>query len=471
MHKMDFGVIGLGVMGQNLARNLGRSGHTVAVYNRSNERTRHFMEAYASGKQFHAPDDLESFVMSLSEPRKVLLMVKAGAATDGFIQRLVQLLDRGDVLMDGGNAYFEDTSRRQNACNDLGIGYLGIGVSGGELGALYGPSIMVGGPAEAYRLVGPILESIAARGPRGTCCALLGAGAAGHYVKMVHNGIEYAVMQILSEAYDIMKRGLGMNADEMAGVLEQWHEGELGSYLLKITAAILRRRDAESGAPLLEEILDTAAQKGTGKWSSQSALETGSPSPTIAAAVFARVVSALKGERVSAEQYLCGPSPVVDGSRKEMLPRLRSAVLLATATAYAQGLRQIGDASSTYGYCLDLSEVIRVWMAGCIIRARMLIPMSQAFERQPDLPLLFLEEPFRSLWEKHQLKFRSIVAQAHRAGIPIPSMSSALGFVDAYRTGRLPANLLQAQRDFFGAHTYQRMDREGAFHTEWERMQ
>jgi len=468
MSSMDIGVMGLAVMGQNLVLNIESRGFSVVVYNRTAEKTCTFIEARTEGKQIEAAYDIDEFVASSARPRKVFLMVKAGAPTDALIDTLLPLLEPGDILMDGGNAQYDDTDRRCKAAEEQGVLYLGVGVSGGEIGALLGPAIMAGGSEGAYRIVAPILESIAAIGPQGRCCAFFGPRSAGHYVKMVHNGIEYAIMQALCEAYDLMHRGLGMSASEMADVFQQWNEGELESYLVAITEKILRQADDDG--PLVEKILDTASQKGTGKWSSQSALDLGAPSPSIAAAVFARIVSALKADRVAAEPILPGPSPQLSVDRDEAIQMLFSATLLTSLSAYSQGFRQLLEASEDRSYGLDLSEVARVWMAGCIVRAKLLVPMGKAFQRQPDLSLLLLAEPFRSLWEKHQLGFRKLVARAHEAGIPVPAMSSALDFVDAYRTSRLPANLLQAQRDFFGAHTYQRIDRDGTYHTEWEQV-
>jgi len=470
MKSLDIGVMGLAVMGQNLVLNVESSGYSVGVYNRTADRTRKFIEQKAAEKRIEAAYEVEDLVSSLSTPRKILLMVKAGAPTDALIERLLPLLEPGDILMDGGNAHYEDTDRRFRAAEEHGVLYLGVGVSGGEIGALLGPAIMAGGSETAYEIVGPILESIAAVGPQGPCCSFFGPGSAGHYVKMVHNGIEYAIMQALCEAYDLMHRGLGMAAGEMADVFGAWNEEELESYLVAITEKILRQIDPDSGGPLVEKILDTASQKGTGKWSSQSALDLGSPSPSIAAAVFARIVSSMKADRVQAELLLSGPSPQLSMDRADAVAALFSAVLCTAISAYSQGFRQLLSASEDRDYGLDLAEVARVWMAGCIIRAGLLVPMAEAFQLQSDLPLLLLAEPFRSLWEQHQPQFRVLVAQAHEAGIPVPAMSSALDFVDAYRTSRLPANLLQAQRDFFGAHTYQRIDRDGPYHTEWEQV-
>lgn len=468
MNGANFGIIGLAVMGQNLARNVESRGFTVAVYNRTAERTQGFIKEHGAGKKIIPSYSLEEFVGTLSRPRKILLMVKAGAGTDVVLEALLPLLEEGDIVMDGGNAYYEDTERRLTSAEQRGLLYLGVGVSGGESGALHGPSIMAGGSKAAYTHVEEILKKIAAKGPQGPCCAYFGPGSSGHYVKMIHNGIEYAIMETIAEAYDLMKRGLGITPDEMADVFEDWNAGELGGYLFEITKQILRHPDSETGGALVESILDTAKQKGTGKWSTQSALDMGTTSPTIAMAVFARALSGLKIERAAAEKVLPGPALQFNTSREPFMEDLRGAVTLTVLTAYAQGLRQLRDASAERGYNLYLAEAARVWMAGCIIRAKLLVPIEKAFQEQPDLPLLFLAGPFLSLWKDNHLALRRVLSQAHEHGIPVPVMSSALDFLDGYRSGRLPANLLQAQRDFFGAHTYNRIDKEGTFHTEWE---
>ncbi len=466
--KADFGVIGLAVMGQNLVLNVEDKGYTVAVFNRTAERTKGFVEQRAKGKRIVPTYTLEEFVDALARPRVILIMVKAGAPVDAVLEKLFPLLERGDLVIDGGNSHYADTERRIKEAEERGLLYLGTGISGGEYGALHGPSIMAGGHKEGYELVREIFEKIAAVGPEGPCCGYFGPGSAGHYVKMVHNGIEYAIMETIAEAYDLMKRGLSMSPAEMAEVFSDWNERELGGYLFEITERILRYRDPETGEPLVELILDTAKQKGTGKWSTQSALDIGTPAPTIAMAVFARIISALKEERVAASKALSGPDPALGVERGEFLEKLFGAVYLSVIAAYAQGLRQLRDASSEKGYGLDLAEAARVWMAGCIIRSVLLVPIRKALIEAPDLPMLFLVEPFKSAWEKHQGDLRYVTCLAHEHGIPTPAMDSALAFVDAYRTERLPANLIQAQRDFFGAHTYQRVDREGTFHTDWE---
>ncbi len=466
--KADIGVIGMAVMGQNLALNIESKGYAVAVYNRTAERTKEFAEKRTEGKRIIPTYTLEEFVDSLERPRKILIMVKAGTPVDAVLEGLYPLLERGDLVIDGGNSHYADTERRLKEAEERGLLYLGTGISGGEYGALHGPSIMAGGHKEGYELVRGILERISAQGPEGPCCGYFGPGSAGHYVKMVHNGIEYAVMQTIAEAYDLMKRGLGMSPDEMAEVFSDWNKHELSGYLFEITERILRYRDPETGGFLVEKILDTAKQKGTGKWSTQSALDIGTPAPTIAMAVFARIISALKGERVAASKFLSGPEPALGVDRGEFIERLFGAVYLSVIAAYAQGLRQLRDASAERGWELDLAEAARVWMAGCIIRSVLLVPIRKAFLDDPGLPLLFLAEPFKSAWKKYQQDLRQVTCLAHEHGIPTPAMDSALTFVDAYRCERLPANLIQAQRDFFGAHTYQRVDKEGTFHTDWE---
>ncbi len=466
--RAQIGVIGMAVMGQNLALNIEGKGFPVAVYNRTAERTREFAEGRAKGRRIISTYTLEEFVDALARPRRILIMVKAGAPVDAMLEGLFPLLERGDLVMDGGNSHYADTERRLGEAEERGLLYLGVGISGGEYGALCGPSIMAGGHREGYELVREVFERIAAPGPEGPCCGYFGPGSAGHYVKMVHNGIEYAIMETIAEAYDLMKRGLGMSPDEMAGVFSDWNKRELGGYLFEITERILRYRDPGTGEPLVELILDTAKQKGTGKWSTQAALDLGTPAPTIAMAVFARIISAFKDERAAASGVLSGLDPALGVDRGEFIGRLFGAVYLSVIAAYAQGLRQLRDASAERGYGLELAEVARVWMAGCIIRSVLLVPIRKALLDEPDLPLLFLAEPFRSAWEEYHGDLRWVTCIAREHGIPTPAMDSALAFVDAYRTERLPANLIQAQRDFFGAHTYQRIDREGTFHTDWE---
>jgi len=465
--KASFGIIGLATMGQNLALNIARHGFSVAVYNRTLERTKSFMER-VQDEPVIPTYSLSEFVGALEKPRAILLMVQAGKPVDEVLSELSSLLEPGDIVMDGGNSHFLDTERRLKEAETRGLLYLGIGISGGEAGALRGPAIMAGGHEKGFHQVEPVLSAIAAEGLEGKCCGYFGPGGAGHYVKMVHNGIEYAIMQTIAECYDLMKRGLGLSPKEMADVFSQWNSEELGSYLLEITVDILRTKDPESGGPLVEVIKDAAEQKGTGKWSTQAALDLGSPTPTIAEAVFARIVSALKDERLSAEPVLSGPAPRISASQEEFLADLRNAYFLAAISAYAQGFRQLRDAAVEHGYGFSLAEVARVWTAGCIIRAKILPEIRRVFQENPNTPLFLLAEPFRKVWEEGHVSLRRVVCAAHQAGIPTPALSSVLNFLDSYRTGRLPANLIQAQRDYFGAHTYERLDRPGKFHTHWE---
>lgn len=462
-----FGIIGLATMGQNLALNIARHGFSVVGYNRTAERTRALMER-VKGEPITPAYSLQELVNTLQKPRAILLMVQAGKPVDEVLSELFPLLEPGDLVIDGGNSHFLDTERRIRAAEERGLLYLGVGISGGEAGALRGPAIMAGGHREGYLRVEPIFKAIAAQGLDGPCTGYFGPGGAGHYVKMVHNGIEYAVMQTIAECYDLLKRGLGFTLPKIAEAFSEWNTGELESYLLGITVDILRTEDPETGGFLVEAIKDAAEQKGTGKWSTQAALDLGSPAPTIAEAVFARIVSALKEERLFAEKILSGPSPKFSQAPEEFLADLKRAYALAVLTAYGQGFRQLRDAAAEHGYGFSLAEVARVWTAGCIIRARMLSKMRRVFLDSPELPFLLLAEPFRRLWEENHQSLRRVVCEAHRAGIPVPAMSSALNFLDSYRTGRLPANLIQAQRDYFGAHTYERLDKPGKFHTHWE---
>lgn len=465
--KAQLGVIGLATMGQNLALNISRHGFSVAVYNRTAERTKILMER-VKDEPIIPTYALAEFVAALERPRAVLLMVQAGKPVDEVLSELFPLLEPGDLVMDGGNSHFLETERRLAAAEARGLLYLGIGISGGEAGALRGPSLMAGGHADGFQRMERILTAIAAEGVEGRCCGYFGPGGAGHYVKMVHNGIEYAIMEIIAECYDLMKRGLCLSPKEMAELFSSWNSEELGSYLLEITVDILRTKDPETGGPLVEVIRDAAEQKGTGKWSTQAALDLGAPAPTIAEAVFARVVSALNVERLAAERVLSGPNSVLSLDRTAFLAHLKRAYRLAVVATYAQGFRQLRDAAREHGYGFALAEVARVWTGGCIIRAKMLSQMGRAFREDPDLPCLILAEPFRRMWEEDHPSLREVVCAACRAGIPVPAMSSALSFMDSYRTGRLPANLIQAQRDYFGAHTYERLDKPGKFHTRWE---
>ena len=467
MGTQDFGLIGLAVMGQNLALNVESKGFSIAVYNRTTARTEEFMAERAKGKSFVGPEKLEDFVAALTRPRKIMLMVKAGQPVDDFIEQLLPLLDKGDLVIDGGNSFFQDTIRRNKMLAEKGILYIGTGVSGGEEGALHGPSIMPGGQPEAYALVEPILTKIAAQVEGEPCCTYIGPDGAGHYVKMVHNGIEYGDMQLIGEAYYIMSSALGLSAEELHDVFARWNEGDLDSYLIEITRDIFARKDEETGQPLVEMILDKAGQKGTGKWTSQSALDLGMAAPTIAEAVFARCMSAVKEERVAASEVLNGPSGRYEGDRDEFIEALRQALYASKVCSYAQGFALMREAGKEYGWDLKFGEIAKIWRGGCIIRARFLHHITAAYERDPGLANLMLDPFFKDVLEGSQEKWRYVVATATDLGYPIPAFSSALSYFDAYRRGRLPANLIQAQRDYFGAHTYQRVDKEGTFHTEW----
>ncbi|MBO8126542.1 MAG: decarboxylating NADP(+)-dependent phosphogluconate dehydrogenase [Firmicutes bacterium] len=468
MAKADIGLIGLAVMGQNLVLNMANHGYTVAVYNRTTSKVDEFIKGPAVGKSVIGTHSLQELVSVLERPRKIMLMVKAGRAVDAVIQQLQEFLEPGDVIIDGGNSYFKDTVRRAKELEEKGIFYLGTGVSGGEEGALKGPSIMPGGSKKAWDLVGQILIDISAKVDGEPCCAYLGPDGAGHYVKMVHNGIEYGDMQLISEAYFLMKELLGLKAEEMAEVFSQWNRGELESYLIEVTADIFRKQDSETGMPLVELILDTAGQKGTGKWTSQEALDLGCPLTMITEAVFARFLSALKEERVKASKVLSGPKPAFDGNREEFLGHLRQALYAAKICSYAQGFALLADAAKEYGWDLDFGQIALLWRGGCIIRAQFLNKIKDAYMRDPKLANLLLDPYFKKAVEDGQGSWRKVVATAVENGVPVPGFSSALAYYDSYRRERLPANLIQAQRDYFGAHTYQRIDKEGIFHTQWK---
>jgi len=467
MPSQDFGLIGLAVMGQNLALNVESKGFSVAVYNRTTARTQEFMAGPAKGKNIIGAENLEDFVAALSHPRKIMLMVKAGQPVDDFIEQLLPHLDKGDLIIDGGNSHFPDTVRRNKALAEKGFLYIGTGVSGGEEGALLGPSIMPGGQREAYDLVEPILTKIAAQVDGEPCCTYIGPDGAGHYVKMVHNGIEYGDMQLIVEAYFIMKNSLNLTAKQLHDVFAEWNEGELNSYLIEITRDIFARKDEDTGQPLVELILDRAGQKGTGKWTSQSALDLGVAAPTIAEAVFARCISAVKDERVAASKILSGPSTTYGGDTKDFIESIRQALYASKICSYAQGFALMTEAGKEYGWKLNFGEIAKIWRGGCIIRAQFLHRITEAYERDPNLANLMLDPFFKDVLESAQERWRHVVASAAHLGYPIPACSSALAYFDSYRRDQLPANLIQAQRDYFGAHTYQRTDKEGTFHTEW----
>ena len=467
----DFGVVGLAVMGRNLSLNVESRGYKVAVYNRSAARTEDLVKVHAD-KQFVPGYTIEDFVASIKKPRRIMLMVKAGAGTDAVIEELLPFLDKDDILIDGGNTFFEDTIRRSDYLADSGINFIGMGVSGGELGALQGPSLMPGGQKEAYELVAPILEQIAAKAPEDgkPTVAYVGPNGAGHYVKMVHNGIEYGDMQMIAESYDVLRRVLGLNADELADVFAEWNKGELDSYLIEITADILTREDDQgTGKPMVDVILDRAANKGTGKWSSQSALNVGAPQSLITESVYARYISFMKDDREAAAKVLEGPEFAFNGDVKEMTEDIRQALYFGKLMSYAQGFDQLRMASEFYDWDLQFGELAQLWRAGCIIRARFLQRITDAFDKQPDLHNLLLDDYFKETAHKYQAAARRVVNLAVQAGVPVPSLSAAVAYYDSYRTETLPANLIQAQRDYFGAHTYERVDapRGEAFHFSW----
>ncbi|MBX3051774.1 MAG: NADP-dependent phosphogluconate dehydrogenase [Caldilineaceae bacterium] len=468
--KGDIGLIGLAVMGQNLVLNMERNGYTVSVYNRTTSKMTDFV-AENPGKKLIPTETLPQLIDSLARPRRVMMMVKAGWAVDALMEDLVPLLEPGDILMDGGNSLFSDTERRNKAMADTGIIYMGVGVSGGEEGALWGPSIMPGGPKEGWDAVGPLLTAIAAKAPEDgkPCVTYLGPGGAGHYVKMVHNGIEYGDMQLIAEAYDILRGVLGLTAAELADVFTEWNSGELDSYLIEITSKIFRRIDEESGDALVNRVLDKAAQKGTGKWTSQNAMDVGAPIPTINSAVTGRIISSLKDERVAASALLPGPQTApYSGNRQELIDAVRDALYASKISAYAQGMALLRIASHEYNYNLNLGEIASIWRDGCIIRARFLNRITEAFERNNELVNLLIDEQFRQSVSQMLPAWRKVVITAIERGIPTPAFSASLAYYDSYRTANLPANLIQAQRDFFGAHTYERTDMPGVFHSSWE---
>lgn len=469
MSRADLGLIGLAVMGENLALNMESKGFTVAVYNRTAERVTNFVEGRAKDKNIIGTYSLEELVASLKKPRRVMLMVKAGQPVDDFIARLIPLLEEGDIIIDGGNSHFPDSIRRTKLVEEHGLLYVGTGVSGGEEGALHGPSLMPGGSPQAWPHIKPIFQAIAAKVEDGSPCAdWVGPDGAGHFVKMVHNGIEYGDMQLICEAYHLMKELLGMSADEMHEVFKEWNAGELNSYLIEITADILAYKD-EDGSPLVEKILDTAGQKGTGKWTAISALDEGIPLTLIAEAVFSRCLSALKEERVAASQVLTGPKPEFTGDKKAFVEDIRRALYASKIVSYAQGYTLMRAASETYGWDLNYGGIALLWRGGCIIRSVFLGEIKKAFERDPQLTNLLLDPFFKSQIDACQESWRRVVATALTNGIPVPAFASALTYYDGYRHPRLPANLLQAQRDYFGAHTYERIDRPRGefFHTNW----
>jgi 6-phosphogluconate dehydrogenase len=466
--QCELGVTGLATMGANLARNAARHGFAVAVHNRTESRTRELLERHGDEGQLVGTFSTGEFVAALAPPRRILVMVKAGPAVDAVLEELAGHLDEGDLLIDGGNSFFEDTVRRERAMAERGLRFLGTGVSGGEEGALHGPSIMPGGTREAYGMVEQLLTTIAAQVDGVPCCRLVGPGGAGHYVKMVHNGIEYADMQLIAEAYDLLGQGLGMGAAELAEVFERWNQGDLDSFLIEITAKVLRKVDQATGQPLVDVILDQAEQKGTGRWTVQSALELGVPVTGITEAVFARVLSSQREQRTAAAKVLQGPSGRLEGSRGDaFVDDVRDALYASKVVAYAQGFEQIAAAADAYGWDVDLGGLATIWRGGCIIRARFLDRIREAYAADPSLRNLLFAEYFRDAVGDAQDAWRRVGAAAVELGVPTPAFASSLAYYDGFRRERGPANLLQAQRDFFGAHTYKRIDRPGTFHTRW----
>ncbi|TET84555.1 MAG: NADP-dependent phosphogluconate dehydrogenase [Anaerolineales bacterium] len=462
----DIGLIGLGVMGQMLALNMERNGYRVAGYDLGLKKVHDFTRRFPS-KNIIGCETLEMLLATLEKPRLIMMMIPAGEAVDAVVRDLQSVLEAGDLLIDGGNTHFVDTERRAKDLESLGILYIGTGISGGEYGALWGPSIMPGGSPEAWSLVQPIFEAIAAKVDGEPCVTYIGPGGSGHYVKMVHNGIEYGDMQLIAEAYDLLARGLGLSPPELHDVFADWNKGDLQSYLIEITSSIFAKIDEETNRPLADLILDEAKQKGTGKWTSQNALDLGVPTPTINAAVEARILSAYKNEREKASTQLRGPEQERKVDRQEGIEAIKDGLYAAKICTYAQGFALLRLASKEYGFNLSLSEIARIWRGGCIIRARLLENIRQAFLRNPDATNILLDQDLGRAVEVRQGPLRKVINIAIESGIPVPAFSSALAYFDGYRSARLPANLTQAQRDYFGAHTYRRIDKEGSFHTEW----
>lgn len=467
MSKQQIGVVGMAVMGRNLALNIESRGYTVSIFNRSKDKTDEVV-AENPGKKLVPYYSVQEFVESLEKPRRILLMVKAGEGTDKTIESLKPYLEKGDILIDGGNTFFQDTIRRNRELSAEGFNFIGTGVSGGEEGALKGPSIMPGGQKHAYELVAPILEKIAAVAEDGEACVTyIGPDGAGHYVKMVHNGIEYGDMQLIAEAYSLLKHSLNLSNDELASTFGEWNKGELSSYLIEITADIFKKKD-EAGKYLVDVILDEAANKGTGKWTSQSSLDLGIPLTLITESVFARYLSSLKDQRVAASKVLTGPQvKTFSGDKAEFIEKVRRALYLGKLVSYAQGFQQLKSASDEYNWDLQYGEIARIFRAGCIIRAQFLQKITDAYAENADIANLLLAPYFKKIADEYQQALRDVVSYAVQNGIPTPTFSAAISYYDSYRSAVLPANLIQAQRDYFGAHTYKRTDKDGVFHTEW----
>jgi 6-phosphogluconate dehydrogenase len=470
MSDFDIGLIGLAVMGENLVLNMEDHGFSVAVFNRTTSKVDNFVQGRAKGKNIKGCYSIEELVQNLKRPRKVMLLVKAGAPVDEFIEMIMPYLEEGDIIIDGGNSHFPDSIRRTKYVEEKGFLFIGTGVSGGEEGALKGPSIMPGGSKEAWPHVEPIFKAIAAKVEDGSpCCEWVGNDGAGHFVKMVHNGIEYGDMQMICESYWIMKNILGMSTEEMEPVFTEWNEGELDSYLIEITRDIMGKKDDDTGKAMLDVILDTAGQKGTGKWTSQAALDLGVPAQTVAEAVFARAMSAIKEERVHAAKSLSGPQANFTGDNNEFIAKIQRALYASKICSYAQGYQLMRAAAEEYKWDLKFGDIALMWREGCIIRAQFLGRIKEAFDKNPDLQNLLLDDYFKEVIEANQSAWREVIATAVTNGIPVPAFSSALAYYDGYRSAVLPANLLQAQRDYFGAHTYERVDKPRGefFHTNW----
>ncbi len=471
MNKQVFGLIGLGVMGQSFVLNVERNGFGVVVYNRTAETTKKYVDGSAAGKNIKPTYTLKEFVAALERPRKIMLLVKAGAAVDATIQQLIPLVDKKDLIIDGGNSYFLDTERRARELEGKAINFLGMGVSGGEEGALWGPSLMPGGSINAYKEVESIMKAVAAKAEEDEepCVTYIGPRGSGHYVKMVHNGIEYGDMQLIAEAYDLLKRTLGLSSQDFHDIFDEWNKAELSSFLIEITAKVFKKIDEETGKPLVDVILDKAGQKGTGKWMSENALDLGTAIPTITAAVDGRILSAHKDERMRAANILSGPAKNFKAeSPQNLIDAVKDALYASKICSYAQGMSLLKKASEEYKYNLDLGAIAKIWRAGCIIRARLLSDITNAYNRNKNLPNLLVDEEFQKALNNRQEAWRFVIQLATGSGIPMPAMSASLTYYDAYRSEHLPANLIQAQRDFFGAHTFERIDTPGIFHANWE---
>jgi 6-phosphogluconate dehydrogenase len=470
MKKQDFGMIGLGVMGQNFVLNVERNGFSVAVYNRTPDETKAYIAGPAAGKNVRPTYTINELIGALERPRRIMLLIKAGAPVDATLQQLIPMLDKDDLIIDGGNSFFADTERRAKELESHGLKFFGMGVSGGEEGALWGPSLMPGGEAKAYKEVEPIMIAVSAKAQEDgqPCVTYIGPGGSGHYVKMVHNGIEYGDMQLIAEAYDLLRRGLGLSAMEFHQIFADWNKGELSSFLIEVTSKVFKKVDEETGRPLVDLILDKAGQKGTGKWTSQNAHDLGAAIPTITAAVDGRILSSQKDERVAAAKILTGPTAKYSGDKQKLIDAVRDALYASKVCSYAQGMHMLKKASEEYNYNLNLAEISKIWRAGCIIRAKLLNDITNAYRRNPNLPNLLVDAEFQKAINTRQEAWRFALNTAMELGVPMPAMSASLAYYDSYRCASLPANVIQAQRDFFGAHTFERIDKTGIFHADWE---